>query len=319
MANPIFIPVAFAENGIKNPIQKALQPNQAEQEATWEKGWGNITFIPIESGGKAPLGQDFNGVLNVISSNVIHTQNGNRYKWSQDVVDNYGGYEFGAIVQSDDGTKEFRSILDNNTYNPNINPTNSWIVYSGVGSIPVATSTVAGVTRVLNNLTSTDVNAALSAAQGKVLSDMIDIIAYSPTPFYGNSAPSGWLPLDGRAITQSAYPKLFARYGSSLPDLRGRFVRGLGGESAALGVYQADAMQNITGNISAGSGNTQQFVDGATATGAFRVIAGTKNYTEEAGAGSNPSGVTFDASRVVRTATENRPKNISFLYIVKAG
>lgn len=171
MANPIFIPVAFAENGIKNPIQKALQPNQAEQEATWEKGWGNITFIPIESGGKAPLGQDFNGVFNAISSNIVHTQNGNRYKWSQDVVDNYGGYEFGAIVQSDDGTKEFRSILDNNAYNPNINPTNSWIVYSGVGSIPVATSTVAGVTRVLNNLTSTDVNAALSAAQGKALND----------------------------------------------------------------------------------------------------------------------------------------------------
>ncbi|WMC00415.1 tail fiber protein [Acinetobacter phage Ab69] len=49
----------------------------------------------------------------------MHVQNGNRYKFSQDVIDNYGGYAKDAIVQSDDGTREFISLVDSNTVNPN--------------------------------------------------------------------------------------------------------------------------------------------------------------------------------------------------------
>lgn len=319
MPKPTFIPIAFATNGQKNPIQKTLQPSQDAQDATWSGGFSNITMIPIDSGGKAPKGQDFNGVINAITENIIYTQNGGRPKFDENVISEFGGYEFGFIIQSNDGLREYRSIIDNNTVDPNNGIQNAWIVYSGVGSLPTASSTTAGVMRVINNLNSTEVGAALSAAQGKALSDILDIVAYSPIAYYGNSTPNGFLAMNGQAITAAQYPKLYARYGSRLPDLRGYFIRGLGGESAALGTQQQDAMQNITGNLSAGAGNTQQFIDGATATGAFRIITGTKNYTEEAGAGNNPSGVTFDASRVVRTATENRPKNIAFLYIVKAG
>uniref|UniRef100_UPI001F2311C1 hypothetical protein n=1 Tax=Escherichia coli TaxID=562 RepID=UPI001F2311C1 len=59
----------------------------------------------------------------------------------------------------------------NNTVNPNNGLGGAWEVYSGQGSIPTATSTTAGVTKVLNVLNSTDVGSALSAAQGKVLND----------------------------------------------------------------------------------------------------------------------------------------------------
>ncbi|AYP69085.1 hypothetical protein [Acinetobacter phage vB_AbaM_IME512] len=171
MANPIFIPIAFAANGIKNLIQKVRQVGQDAEDFTWNDGAPLITMTKIEDGGKAPKGQDFNGVINALSEHVIYGQNGNRYTWSQDVVDEFGGYALGAIVQSNDTTKEFRSLVANNTVNPNNGLGGAWEVYSGQGSIPVATSTTAGITKVLNVLNSTDVGSALSAAQGKVLND----------------------------------------------------------------------------------------------------------------------------------------------------
>lgn len=172
MPNPEFIPVAFAENGVKNPIQKQLQPGQDPEDATWDSGWNPITMIPIEDGGLAPKGQDFNGLFNVLSQHAIHRQNGEQVKFSQDVVDEFGGYTIGSIVQSDDGLREYRSLIDNNTFNPNTTSiANRWEVYTGVGSLPIASSSTAGITKVLNVLNSNDSGSALSAAQGKALND----------------------------------------------------------------------------------------------------------------------------------------------------
>ena len=39
---------------------------------------------------------------------------------------------------------------------------------------------------------------------------------------------------------RGAYPELFAVLGGNVPDLRGLFLRGHGGNSAALGIRQSD-------------------------------------------------------------------------------
>lgn len=174
VANPTFIPIAFAANGLKNPIQKTRQPTQDAQDMTWNDGSPLITLTPIEDGGKAPKGQDFNGVMNVVTEHGIFIQNGNRYKWSADVVTNFGGYAKDSIVQSDDGLREYISLIDNNATNPNSSVTGTWSIYAGNGSVPTATSTVAGIMTVINNLTSTNVGSALSAAMGKFLKDSLD-------------------------------------------------------------------------------------------------------------------------------------------------
>ena len=171
-SNPIHIPAVFAEGGTKNTIEKTLQVGQPPEAFTWVNGTPNITMNPIADGGKAPRGQDFNGVMNAICEHTVFGQSGGRYKWSQDVIDNYGGYPSGAIVQSNDETKEFRSLADNNTQNPNSGLGSTWVVYAGTGSVPLGTSSVAGLLKVLNTLTSTDVASALSAAQGKILADI---------------------------------------------------------------------------------------------------------------------------------------------------
>jgi len=62
----------------------------------------------------------------------------------------------------------------------------------------------------------------------------VAMVAHFPT----TSAPSGWLPCNGAAVSRTTYAALFARIGTTygagngsttfnLPDLRGEFLRGL--------------------------------------------------------------------------------------------
>jgi hypothetical protein len=50
---------------------------------------------------------------------------------------------------------------------------------------------------------------------------------------------ANWLECNGQAITQAAYPELYAVVGAAVPDYRGMFLRGVGGKSATLGQKQA--------------------------------------------------------------------------------
>ena len=70
--------------------------------------------------------------------------------------------------------------------------------------------------------------------------------------FAKSTPPEHALACDGAAVSRAAYPELFRAIGTTfgagdgsttfnLPDLRGKFVRGTGGNAAALGVAQGDA------------------------------------------------------------------------------
>ena len=107
------------------------------------------------------------------------------------------------------------------------------------------------------------------------------------------------------------YPELFALMGGRVPDLRGLFLRGHGGNSAGLGVTQGDAIRNIRGTIAGYNGGIRA-MDGA-------FVQGWSEYATSAGNNFNiPSGVYFDASRVVPTAEENRPANTAVRYLVRS-
>jgi len=143
--------------------------------------------------------------------------------------------------------------------------------------------------------------------------------------FARNSAPTGWLKANGAAISRTAYADLFAAIGTTfgagdgfntfnLPDLRGEFVRGWddgrGVDSGRVfGGAQGDAIRNITGTFDANVN------DGASAkTGAF-YATGTGFNGSDGQAGGGVVG--FDASRVVPTANENRPRNVALLACIK--
>lgn len=134
--------------------------------------------------------------------------------------------------------------------------------------------------------------------------------------------PSGFMECKGQLLNKADYPELFSvieyTYGGSgnsfnLPKFDdGRFFRSTGGNADTLGRLQGDAIRNITGAISAYDG-------GAVPAGVDRGA-----FTPVAGGGLIPigsSGVrayqTFDASKVVPTANENRPTNSSMIVLIK--
>ena len=173
---------------------------------------------------------------------------------------------------------------------------------------------------------------------GKRLLNADDLAGMIPSGavmyFAGQTAPAGWLKANGAAVSRTAYAALFAAIGTTygtgdgrttfnLPDLRGEFVRGWddgrGIDSRrALGSAQSDAIRNITGKLDSGQNQAEQLFDNVITSGAFGKEQATKQWTFDSSArGDAVTAVTFDASRVVPTANENRPRNIALLACIK--
>ncbi|MBN3208800.1 tail fiber protein [Pectobacterium brasiliense] len=155
-------------------------------------------------------------------------------------------------------------------------------------------------------------------------------LAGMPQLFPGAVAPEGWLKCNGQAFDKSLYPILASRYPSSfLPDLRGEFVRGWDdgrGVDAgrALMSAQGDAIRNITGSLYYGC-DADGVIKNSSSTGALYYDTGEKLHDTDnyfSMVNSNTANAWYpaklDASRVIPTAEENRPRNIAFNYIVRA-
>ena len=139
-----------------------------------------------------------------------------------------------------------------------------------------------------------------------------------------SNIPSGFLWCDGSALDKTAYAKLFSvigyTYGQNgdkflLPNFSdGKFMRSTGGNAAALGIPQGDAIRNITGAFL----NPVPHYYKNDVFGAF--FKGTVNSTKtqlNTDNGSNISEINMDASKVVPTANENRPLNMSVVVLIK--
>jgi microcystin-dependent protein len=190
--------------------------------------------------------------------------------------------------------------------------------------ITISNSTPSVMRININNALESVVSAINQIANNLTPVGTVSYIAYS-------TIPDGWLECNGQAVSRTDYSELFGKIGTTygigdgsttfnVPDLRGEFIRGLDNgrgidSSRALGSEQLDALQNITGAI----GPTPfQRLSGAK-TGAFGNIPGAVSNDNAGRWDEAPqSGIDFDASRVVRTSKETRPRNIALLAIIKA-
>lgn len=131
------------------------------------------------------------------------------------------------------------------------------------------------------------------------------------------------------AFNRSGCPAGWSEYGPA----RGRFIRGIdkSGQNTdpsgqrAPGNTQEDAIRNITGSITGVKGQGNRAWDWGFrpgTSGAFEVPFNLTKYNPYGGGEYVPEGgvgwsANFDASRVVPTAPENRPKNVALLYCEK--
>ncbi|EFH3262710.1 TPA: phage tail protein [Escherichia coli] len=139
-----------------------------------------------------------------------------------------------------------------------------------------------------------------------------------PVPWPSATPPTGWLKCNGAAFSAEEYPELAKSYPTNkLPDLRGEFIRGWDDgrgidTNRSLLSSQGDAIRNIIGALVDVRFNTYPSDSGVFTTS---VIGDASSDSIKGGYAKR---VTFDASRVVPTANENRPRNIAFNYIVRA-
>ena len=126
-----------------------------------------------------------------------------------------------------------------------------------------------------------------------------------------------YLECNGQAVDSTKYPKLYELM-HNVPDYRGVFLRGLGGNSASLGELQGDAIRNITGTM--GGSNAQSTGLWDYGTGVFYQFNQGRHSISSQQEWYNyvSQGMGFDASRVVPVANENRPVNKAVRYFIKA-
>lgn len=147
-----------------------------------------------------------------------------------------------------------------------------------------------------------------------------------------NANHDNWFLCNGQAINRVTYSELFALIGTkfgagdgtttfNLPDYRGKFLRGLGGNSASdIYTTQAEGLPNITGNDSVAhdtnfslpSGAFEVFsgsTNGKLGGQYFGIFSGTKKYM-----------VSFDASRsskIYGSSNHVTPINQAVNYFIK--
>ncbi|WP_350437940.1 phage tail-collar fiber domain-containing protein [Proteus mirabilis] len=130
-----------------------------------------------------------------------------------------------------------------------------------------------------------------------------------PIPWSLPTAPSGYLICQGQTFNKATYPKLAIAYQSGrLPDLRGEFIRGLDtgrGIDAGREVLSSQSGNSLLSAMWRGTVTEQKDWENKT------------SYSVEIG--TNNSGYFTIGQQIEgQNGNETRPRNIAFLYIVRA-
>ncbi len=140
------------------------------------------------------------------------------------------------------------------------------------------------------------------------------IPAWMPIACPMADAPAGYLKCNGAAFDKELYPELAIGYPSGkLPDLRGEFIRGWDdgrGVDEGRNVLSSQSCQNLNHNhylmTQTGTpGHNSCFID-------YDIWAQTEPNASPVGVGWD-NAITYSDG-----GSESRPRNIAFLYIVRA-
>jgi hypothetical protein len=130
--SPVLIPVPFADSGTKNDIPTT--PSLTPGLASLQLGFPPVTMVPLVAGGIPPLGADFNGILNLISAASQWAQAGGGYTYNSAFSTAIGGYPKGSTLIAADFSGSWRSLVENNTTNPDAGGA-GWVAVESLGVV----------------------------------------------------------------------------------------------------------------------------------------------------------------------------------------
>lgn len=130
---PTKFTLRWAQNAAGADVRNVPMPSQQGIQAgaaSFNDGFPPLNFIPPESGGIPPFGQDFNGALRMISAWNQWQQAGGPVTYDADFSTAIGGYPAGAILQQAGVPGAYWiSTEDNNASDPDTGGDN-WIPFS---------------------------------------------------------------------------------------------------------------------------------------------------------------------------------------------
>jgi hypothetical protein len=128
--------------GMVLPIPVPSQIGIENGAASFTDGFVPLNMTDPALGGILPAGQDFNGLLYMITSYCAWLQGGGGFTYNADFVTQNTGYGVGAILRSAaDPSKFFMNTVANNANDPDVDQT-GWIGYSPIAS-PTGVQTAA--------------------------------------------------------------------------------------------------------------------------------------------------------------------------------
>ena len=148
-------------------------------------------------------------------------------------------------------------------------------------------------------LDSTGFNPATVSVQSVGSSIPVGTVITWPSSSWPPDADN-WLECNGQSISSAVYPELVALIGSRVPDYRGLFLRGVGGNSAALGILQEDEIKSHSHKIP-----RRMILPGE----------GLKHDSSLEEAGLEPYAVSGESSYT--GGNETRPKNRAVRYLIR--
>lgn len=298
----------FAANGTRQIIPDA---SGTAGRASLDQGFPTETQLPLSQGGIAPNRMDFNGILHMLSSFAFWQQSGGQWTYNDAL-----NYKTPNIVYH--GSRLYWCLAANGPDTEAGPQSPSQAAYwRDLGEFLVDLS---GITSSI---------ASLNTSVQEILAEPSDATPVGTIiMYYGSIAPGGYIICNGSAFSATKYPRLHALLGkTTTPDMRGYFVRGYGPAGSVdpdaagrgIGSVQGDAIRNITGSIISTGEAVHDWGEGPYAdAGALYHTTGYKHGSVNTTAYDGQlAGIVFDASRVVPTAAENRPKNIALLYCIK--
>lgn len=171
----------------------------------------------------------------------------------------------------------------------------------------------------------------------------IDATSFNPLPIYvkaqGSGTPIGtviawsshsnpaeasaWLDCNGQGFSRSSYPELYALIGSRVPDYRGMFLRGVGGNSYSLGVEQEHSVQVSKIGINAGRGTLTSNFAVLSGTGVFKDAGGNTGVPRASHDYHSQTKIEVDLygnlyNGVATNYEETRPVNVAVRYLIRA-
>ena len=206
---PAKFPRPFANNagmGYIRTIPDASQVGVTAGAASLTDGFPPACFTPVGSGGTPPWGQDFNGILNQISTWSQWQQAGASIQFDLTFCTEIGGYPDGAVLASTTQGIFWLNTADNNTTNPDSGGASGWIAMGPTTLRGIFYGADTGTANALTVATTTPASSTLTAGMVFLIKKGASANTTAATAaISGNSAaPVIWA--DGTALVAGDWP-----------------------------------------------------------------------------------------------------------------